>query len=512
MFAPPSYLYSGLDKDTIELTNELDDLGGGDVKISNMKLYANINTHIKATDRQVLWNYSSMLGIRDITLPRNSPVTKSMQYFPITDIILSNHLNAEGSNYNDSIHSDNHINNNSNSGSDTHHHHHHHHHHHRINDKYSDVINDILSNIDRGFNVCLLSFGMSNSGKTYHLFGDLGCHLNSTHSYDRLNHTKHSSWDSIAYSCLDQLYHNYHQTNDYHTANTSVSTTTITTTIALSCWFVQCDRTTDLLAPISNNNYQTNNNNNNNKSSSAYHPLDFTSVECPTFDIAVELLHHCRSRAKGCLSKHHHHNHDHSYISTRNQGNDHSVNSIEQHLRGHFFFRILIHRKGDNHHYRQHHHNDSNDNDNSTPYHRNDHDCDDDDGSVAYLYLIDLTGFVSSDSQFFKQLDNKQQVLCRDNNLQLQTLLKVFHEMVDLSKAASIHNIAQTLPLSPSSPSSLLQQQSSSHQTLGQYQPIVTVDGSDSMIKMTSARGCHQYHHNHRHNNSNNNNNHHHLL
>ena len=57
MFAPPSYLYSGLDKETIELTNELDDLGGGDVKISNMKLYVSIDTQIKATDRQVLWNY-----------------------------------------------------------------------------------------------------------------------------------------------------------------------------------------------------------------------------------------------------------------------------------------------------------------------------------------------------------------------------------------------------------------------------------------------------------------------
>ena len=148
-------------------------ISGGDVKISNMKLYVSIDTQIKATDRQVLWNYSSMLGIRDITLPRNSPVTKSIQYYPVTDIILlSNHRSGTEGNRNDSSSHTDHINHSNNKSSDTHQQHHHR----RVSDKYSEVINDILNNIDKGFNACLLTMGMSNSGKTYHLFGDLGCY------------------------------------------------------------------------------------------------------------------------------------------------------------------------------------------------------------------------------------------------------------------------------------------------------------------------------------------------
>ena len=462
MFAPPSYLYSGLDKETIELTNELDDLGGGDVKISNMKLYVSINTQIKATDRQVLWNYSSMLGIRDITLPRNSPVTKSMQYYPVTDIILlSNHLSGTEGNRNYSSHTD-HINHSNNKSSDTHQQHHHR----RVSDKYSEVINDILNNVDKGFNACLLTMGMSNSWKTYHLFGDLGCYdciqsINVDH--DRSLHTA-SCWDSIAYGCLERLYHNYHHARDHHTATSSSSSTTTssssTTTIAISCWFVQSDKTIDLLIPVINKS-----------SSAAHHPLDFTSVECPTLDIAIELLHHCRNRATGCLSKHHHHNH-HGNID---EHDDKPINSMEQqqHHRGHFFFRVLIHRKDDTHH---HHHHDDAYNDDGT-------------GSITYLYLIDLVGFVSVDSQFFKQLNNKQQILCRDNNMQLQTLLKVLHEMVELSKTASIHNLTQSSLPSISSSLLLPQSSSSSQQKIGQFQSIITVDGSDSMIKMTSARG-----------------------
>jgi hypothetical protein len=266
-----------------------------------MKLYVSINTQIKETDRQVLWNYSSMLGIRDITLPRNSPVTKSMQYYPVTDIILlSNHLNGTEGNRNDSSSHTDHINHSNNKSSDTHQQHHHR----RVSDKYSEVINDILNNIDKGFNACLLTMGMSNSGKTYHLFGDLGCYdciqrINVDH--DQSLHTT-SCWDSIAYGCLERLYHNYYHARDHHTATTSSSssssssTTTSSssaTTIAISCWFVQSDKTIDLLIPVINKS-----------SSAAHHPLDFTSVECPTLDIAIELLHHCRNRATGCLSKH----------------------------------------------------------------------------------------------------------------------------------------------------------------------------------------------------------------
>ena len=57
--------------------------------------------------------------------------------------------------------------------------------------------------------------------------------------------------------------------------------------------FVQSDKTIDLLIPVINKS-----------SSAAHHPLHFTSVECPTLDTAIELLHHCRNRATGCLSKH----------------------------------------------------------------------------------------------------------------------------------------------------------------------------------------------------------------
>ncbi len=95
-----------------------------------------------------------------------------MQYYPVTDVILlSNHRSGTEGNRNASSHTD-HINHSNNKSSDTHQQHHHR----RVSGKYSEVINDILKNIDKGFNACLLTMGMSNSGKTYNLFGDLGCY------------------------------------------------------------------------------------------------------------------------------------------------------------------------------------------------------------------------------------------------------------------------------------------------------------------------------------------------
>lgn len=327
MFNPPSFLYSGIDQETIKLNNELNELGGGNTQVSNIKLYASINSSLKKDDHQVLWDYRTMIGIRDINLPRNSPITKSMKYYPLNSIHT---YPFSDDNYRPP------------------------------SNLFSNIADDMIQTINDGFNSSLISIGMNNNiNKSKLIFGRFG-----------MDNTTTIESNCIVNHILTQL---YDQANH--------NTTNMITTIALSSWFIQSDnKMIDLMIPIVSNNIE---------------PLQFCSIEAPTIDIAYQLLHESRSRAPGCLPI--------------------TNNSLIESKKGNYFCRILIHKQLKS--------NISND----------------DQGTLSYLYIIDLNNMVSVEDKYFKRLNIEDQILCRANNLQLQTLFKILQEMRTLSMKAQIN-------------------------------------------------------------------------
>ena len=118
----PSYLFSAVDYETMQMSRELDLLGGGDACTKQYEVHvvytpfpwsktlppssssngrskygsrgaAKNNTSDK--DAQVIWASDKSLGLRDVLQARHSSSEKSMRYFRVTsstklsDILLS---------------------------------------------------------------------------------------------------------------------------------------------------------------------------------------------------------------------------------------------------------------------------------------------------------------------------------------------------------------------------------------------------------------------------------------
>jgi hypothetical protein len=113
-------------------------------------------------------------------------------------------------------------------------------------------------------------------------------------------------------------------------------------------------------------------------------------VECPTYDIALQVLLTARERAFG------------AGLQTPGLNRD----------KAHFFLRILIHKA---------------DNDRIG--------C----GSLSYLHIVDLIGTTTIDDIAFNNLPEENRITKRDGALQLQTLCKVLFEMESLSKSQLKH-------------------------------------------------------------------------
>lgn len=333
----PSFLFSALDKETLLLSSELDALGGGDAKASSFELHVAIDSKRKKNnDRQVLWNYNSMVGLRDLTVPSDYPVSKSIKYYPVSTVSDINCLE-------------------------------------RINSLSIDLTNWVYD----GFNTCFVSVGMRGIGKTSTLFGESGLKIKPL---DHLN-----TDDSFAHIFLRNIYEKAKSGNDR----------CFESTIALSAWFVQHHQITDLLLPICEGK----------------DPLKFASVECPTLSTALEVLHSCRSKARGCLA---HTEDNETENKTKEVGFEH------KHV-GHFFMRVLIHKCNI---------------DANQPKRNNFNNSKHDTGNVSCLYLVDLAGIMDTNSQQYKRLNEEDKIAARGNNLQVQSLLKVLGEMRQLSTNA----------------------------------------------------------------------------
>jgi hypothetical protein len=253
----PSFLYSGIDKETLSLSDELASLGGGDAQASHLELHAFVNTSLRRSDQQLLWPYDNMIGLRDLTLPQGSPASKSMKYYTVDSVITHEQTPS-------------------------------------ANPRFSDVALDAAQWVSSGFNSCMVSIGMRNSGKSDALFGQFG-----------VEREEYGISNCLAGNVLEQL---FHKKRDAQAQRRS------TLTIALSAWFVQLHQITDLVAPMHG---------------AAAEPLDFASVECPDLSTACRILHECRTRAPGCLT------HDPEAHG--------GVPHCSEKDRGNFFMRVLLH-------------------------------------------------------------------------------------------------------------------------------------------------------------------------
>lgn len=95
----PSYLYSGVNPSVSALNEALDQIGGGDARVTTMELHCligdvedtcrGVSASREAGSGSVLWPGSASVGIRNIDLPSNAPAAAAMRYFEVTS---SSHL------------------------------------------------------------------------------------------------------------------------------------------------------------------------------------------------------------------------------------------------------------------------------------------------------------------------------------------------------------------------------------------------------------------------------------
>jgi hypothetical protein len=282
---PPSFLFAGLDGETLKLSEELQALGGGDAKTCGMSLYCCINEKDE-DDYQTLWDYDHSIGFRDISLPRSHPSSSNMHYFSVAGTAKGHSSSAAAASGNfANIH------------------------------LMTDLSDQLLNWVHDGFNACIVTTGTRGTGKTMTLFGDIGkpsYHLSSSSS---------SSSSPTNAPMIQQIFNAlFHHKNIAMTKTKSIAMTNSTSSssilsIALSAWMLQENRMVDLMVPIS----------------TSHDPLDFACIECPDIHTTLQLLHEARSRAIGCLSW------DSSQIKV-------DPNVIES-QKAHFFCRILLHNR-----------------------------------------------------------------------------------------------------------------------------------------------------------------------
>jgi hypothetical protein len=270
----PSYLYSPLDLNTIELTKELESLGGGDAKTKNIDVYIILNTPIESKgktikernneSKQTLWTTNDTIGIRNINVSNATPMSESMKYYNITNTYKLYDI----------------INN---------------------PDHSFPPIKEVSDWILDGFNACLISYGSRNIGKSLSLFGSYNqtADVNVDNLTDTLIHDISSS---LIFSLFKLLFNAANSSNDD------------IITIGLSCWVLYGNNIYDLFLSTACDGL-----NNENKDTSNIKPLEFISIECPNINIAMQLLVLARIRAKKSIqiNENDENNIDNSHFFTR---------------------------------------------------------------------------------------------------------------------------------------------------------------------------------------------------
>lgn len=188
----PSFLFSGIDKETLSLSDELNSMGGGDAQASHLEIHAVVNSNLSKNDTQLLWPYDNMIGLRNVSLPVGSPVTKNMKYVQVDSVTVHNGTPA-------------------------------------VNQEFADIASDASHWVAEGFNSCIFSLGMRVTGKTTAMFGNFGLQLDA-----------HGVGNSLAATVLSSLFEN---------KKSSFKRRESTITIAISAWSVVQDKIIDLIAP-----------------------------------------------------------------------------------------------------------------------------------------------------------------------------------------------------------------------------------------------------------------------
>eukprot|EP01033_Poteriospumella_lacustris_P007775 gene7775-5593_t len=129
-------------------------------------------------------------------------------------------------------------------------------------------------------------------------------------------------------------------------------------------------------------------------------PLEFAVIECPTVDVAVQVLNEARKRCSGSLSA----NPNYSRAHRQEENKTHffaRINLFQRDLRAIDRGTATLHT-----------------------------------GTTSSLYLVDLVGFTDIDSHYYKTLPNKDKIIVRNRNLQLQSLLQLVQEMASICRNA----------------------------------------------------------------------------
>lgn len=196
MNQPPSFVYAGIDEETLRLQEELQALGGGKTKLSTVDVYGVILPN-QGNERQTLWTYDQTIGLRDISLPPDSAKIDNIHHYPVNGCTsLSADEDEELSQ----------------------------------TDLGQSLSENICHWMTDGYNTCLLGLGMRNRYKTKSLFGHSG------HSLYKIDAIPTSLYEIV----MKSLFH-YQKTHDRD----------FYCQIALSCWVVQKDQLIDLMVPHS---------------------------------------------------------------------------------------------------------------------------------------------------------------------------------------------------------------------------------------------------------------------
>jgi hypothetical protein len=388
---PPSFLFSGIDEETLQLHQELESLGGGSAKITPMELYSFIlpsRTTVSSSSKQqnqVLWNYQTSIGCRDINLPKDAASSTNMRFYPVSGVAFLPEHSREVREQ-------------------------------PYNDLSTDLCDKICEWLNNGYNCCLLNIGMRNAIKTTSFFADLGrscCSvekeneriLSSLSRRDSGSSTYHLSIEANA--DLSNCFYSVIMKNLFYYSSLSHQQTNYCYSIGLSCWVLTSPSSgitsstdsaagselIDLMIPYSNNS----------------DPLNFAIIDCPSYEMAMLLMHEARKRAKGCLSQ--------------KQGETIGIEGgkrMDESERCHFFARILIHKQ-----FRK----EGGEAEKVGMKKENDL------GGLSCLYLVDLIGLTNIDNKYFKTVvSNKERMIIRERNQHLQSLFSIFSEMEKLCK------------------------------------------------------------------------------
>jgi len=195
----PSYVVSSFDEETLNLSRELEALGGGDAKIFNAEAHTIVVGPDDDDDghdstNQTLWVKDNRIGFRNTSLSKTEPIAKSVKYFTFDSVSKINNV----------------IDN---------------------PDKYQ-LVEDLKNHMLSGFNGTVIAVGEKGTGKTRALFGASPPSITS--DIVRIQDLP----SSIVSSLLRLLYTHKNTSNEL-------------VTIALSVWVIRGSQLVDLLSPSS---------------------------------------------------------------------------------------------------------------------------------------------------------------------------------------------------------------------------------------------------------------------